>query len=172
MNYFIEYYTKVKTEREMKKDAINYNAIELYLNLMKEVVRREIYSDKFALAMVPGDRIDNIKNLLEIIIKNKANGDIVECGSWRGGIMAYAKSILNIYSENNRAVFLFDTFTGFPCLPNSTYEYERKWCRDRLMNDNSIERVEKSFKKLNLSDGVKFFKGFFNILLKITYSVR
>lgn len=153
--YRRNYYEKVIKDR--KND---------YLNLIKSIVQNEIYTNHKSLTMIPNDRLENIRILLEIIIKNHIKGDIVECGTWRGGAMAYARSVLNVHNEKERLVHLFDTFTGFPCLPNSEYVYEREWCKDKRMNDNSLENVKKSFLKMNLLDGVKFYKGLFNNTIK------
>lgn len=138
----------------------------MYLELMAEVVRTEVYTGARSLTMITPDRISNVRVLIEIIIEKHIKGDIVECGTWRGGVMAFARSVLNVYNERNRAVHLFDTFTGFPCLPYSKYSYERTWCKDKEMNDNSLDLVKKSFSKLKLLDGVKFYKGFFNNTIK------
>jgi len=46
------------------------------------------------------------------IIKNKIEGDIVECGVWRGGsIMAIAKMLVDL-KNNSKEIYLFDTFEG------------------------------------------------------------
>jgi len=46
------------------------------------------------------------------IIKNKIEGDIVECGVWRGGsIMAIAKMLIDLKNKS-KEIYLFDTFEG------------------------------------------------------------
>lgn len=46
------------------------------------------------------------------IIKNKIDGDIVECGVWKGGsVMAVAKTLLALKSYDKK-LYLFDTFEG------------------------------------------------------------
>src|SRR3954463_7344911 len=41
-------------------------------------------------------------------------GDLVECGVWRGGSMAAAARTLVEMECNNRRLYLFDTFQGMP----------------------------------------------------------
>lgn len=46
------------------------------------------------------------------IITNKIEGDIVECGVWRGGsIMAIAKMLIDLKNQS-KEIYLFDTFEG------------------------------------------------------------
>lgn len=137
-----------------------------YLELMAEVVSTEVYTDDKSMTMITKDRLSNVRELIELIIKNHVKGDVVECGTWRGGAMAFARSVLDAFNEANRIVYLFDTFTGFPCLPKSKYEYERTWCKNQDMNSNSLEKVKNSFIKLKLLDGVRFYQGFFRDTIK------
>lgn len=160
LNFYFIFFINIKYNNILK----GYR--DTYIDLIKSVVKNEVYTNKLSLTMVANDRLENVKYLIENIIINHIKGDIVECGTWRGGVMAFARSILNIYNDKNRIVRLFDTFKGFPCLPNSQYIYEREWCKDKIMNDNSLENVKESFFKLNLLKGVLFYKGLFNETIK------
>ena len=63
--------------------------------------------------MLSNDKLLNLKMSLEYLINNKIEGDIVECGVWKGGAMAYAASILK---ENNfyKNIYLYDIFDHCP----------------------------------------------------------
>ena len=51
---------------------------------------------------------------VKYVIKQNVKGDIVECGVWHGGsILTIIKTLLNLKSFE-RALFLFDTFEGWP----------------------------------------------------------
>lgn len=50
------------------------------------------------------------KENLYIASKVKVRGDVVECGSWRGGMVAGIAELLG----NNRTYFLYDSFEGLP----------------------------------------------------------
>lgn len=88
-----------------------------YLELMAEVVSTEVYTDDKSMTMITKDRLSNVRELIELIIKNHVKGDVVECGTWRGGAMAYARSVLNIYNETERIVHLFTHLLDFHAYP-------------------------------------------------------
>jgi len=55
--------------------------------------------------MLSNVKLLNLKISLEYLINNKIDGDIVECGVWKGGAMAYATSILNENNYHNTALY-------------------------------------------------------------------
>jgi hypothetical protein len=46
------------------------------------------------------------------IVQNRIQGDIVECGVWRGGSIMIAMATLRLLGAMDRRVWLFDTFEG------------------------------------------------------------
>lgn len=42
--------------------------------------------------------------LIKRIIENNINGDIIEAGCWRGGVMIFVRTILNTYNQQDRKV--------------------------------------------------------------------
>ncbi len=46
------------------------------------------------------------------IVQNRIQGDIVECGVWRGGSIMIAMATLRLFNAADRRVWLFDTFEG------------------------------------------------------------
>jgi len=48
------------------------------------------------------------------VVGNDIEGDIVECGVWRGGSMAAAARTLAALGRFERRLYLFDTFEGMP----------------------------------------------------------
>jgi O-methyltransferase len=62
--------------------------------------------------MTSKERIFSLVNAVKYVARHKIPGDIVECGVWKGGsMMAIAKTLLNQQDEN-RTLYLFDTFSG------------------------------------------------------------
>jgi O-methyltransferase len=58
------------------------------------------------------ERAYTLYKSVHYILKNRIDGDFVECGTWRGGsamVMAYA---LVEAGDLNRKIFLYDTFEG------------------------------------------------------------
>ena len=100
------------------------------------------------------------------INKNMINGDIVECGIWRGGNLFLAKKIQDTYYKNiKRKLYGYDTFEGMP--EPSKYDgfkaikvYQNFKKKNEPWTKASIEDVTKSTKQLFSSDSdFHFIKG-------------
>lgn len=64
--------------------------------------------------MTSPERLYGLINAVRYIVKYQIPGDIVECGVWRGGsMMAVALALLTL-GEENRQLYLFDSFQGMP----------------------------------------------------------
>jgi len=62
--------------------------------------------------MTNTERIFSLIQSVRYVIKNDIPGDIVECGVWKGGsMMASAKTLLQLQNQEKH-LFLFDTFEG------------------------------------------------------------
>lgn len=64
--------------------------------------------------MTSHERQISLLRSVEYIVNNKLSGAIVECGVWRGGSMSLVARKLIQMKDNNRKLFLFDTFEGMP----------------------------------------------------------
>ena len=49
---------------------------------------------------------------VEYVITNKIEGDIVECGVWRGGSTMLAALTMKKGGVNDKSIYLYDTFAG------------------------------------------------------------
>ncbi len=63
-------------------------------------------------SMTGTERISELYRSLEQIRLNNIEGDIVECGVWRGGNILGIIEYLNFHKIENKNVWLYDTFTG------------------------------------------------------------
>jgi O-methyltransferase len=106
---------------------------------------------------------------LKHIKKNNIEGDIVECGVWKGGNLILFKKILNKIGIN-RKIYAFDTFEGMPVPGQNDFDLKNnnanavygkyrqkdiKWCY------SSLEEVRQNILKtdLELNNNFKFIKG-------------
>ncbi|MFA5834007.1 MAG: TylF/MycF/NovP-related O-methyltransferase [Bacteroidota bacterium] len=62
--------------------------------------------------MTSPERLYAIYKSIEYIAKNKLEGDIVECGVWRGGSIMCALQSLVLFNDKYRDIYLYDTFEG------------------------------------------------------------
>jgi O-methyltransferase len=60
------------------------------------------------------ERIAALINAVTYLSNNKIEGDIAECGVWRGGSMMAVALTLKALGDSNRSLYLFDTFEGMP----------------------------------------------------------
>jgi O-methyltransferase len=77
-------------------------------------------------------RIVTLIRATEYIVKNNIEGDFVECGVWKGGSVGACVLTLNQLSENNRKIWLFDTFEGMNTPSEVDYDINGKLASDRL----------------------------------------
>lgn len=60
------------------------------------------------------ERLFSLYNLTKQICLDNIPGDVVECGTYRGGATALMATVIQRYSLRPRRVFACDTFTGMP----------------------------------------------------------
>jgi O-methyltransferase len=75
---------------------------------------RDIVEQVIPFTMTSHERIAALCNGVEYIVRSNIQGDIVECGVWRGGSMMAAALTLVHLGRTDRDLYLFDTFTGMP----------------------------------------------------------
>ena len=81
-------------------------------------------------------RIATLCDAVDYVVQNEVEGDLVECGVWRGGSMMAAALTLRKRGDTKRGLHLFDTFAGMPepgeadvPSPYDGYSPKRKWQR-------------------------------------------
>jgi O-methyltransferase len=107
-------------------------------------------------------------------LKHVANfnleGDLVECGVWKGGNLA----LMKLFSNNlnlSKQVVGFDTFEGMPDPTDIDVDYagtsaaqrmQRELKKENIKNIHaycSLEQVKKNLSEINVKDSVKLIKG-------------
>ena len=74
----------------------------------------EIYKKVRPYTMTSPERIISLCEAIKYILDKNIEGDIVECGVWKGGsMMAVAETLLNM-GHTDKELYLFDTFEGMP----------------------------------------------------------
>lgn len=113
-----------------------------------------------AKTMVGTERLDNFRAAIENTTRAGIDGDIVECGVWRGGASIYAAGVVRANGWSNN-VWLFDSFAGLPT-PKHYKERGGTWYIHNDFLAVSMEEVIDSFKKYHLlDDNIHFVKGLF-----------
>ncbi|CAF3432229.1 unnamed protein product [Rotaria socialis] len=111
------------------------------------------------ITMVGQRRLINIEWAIRFVIANDVMGDFIECGVWRGGSSVFARAILKALNNNDRHVWLADSFQGLP--KARTPNDHDHWSKMEYLKV-SLEEVQTNFRSFNLlDDRVHFCKGYF-----------
>jgi len=107
--------------------------------------------------------MDNIRYCVESVLKNNIPGDFIETGVWRGGAVIFMRALLYAYGDENRKVWVADSFQGLPKPDVDKYpddEGDDLYTVEQLRI--SMEDVQANFKQFGLLDKqVEFLKGWF-----------
>jgi O-methyltransferase len=117
----------------------------------------------YADTMIGLKRLDSLQHCVETVIREQVPGDLIETGVWRGGACIFMRAVLAAYGDQNRRVFVADSFAGLP--PPDAAQYPADKGDTHHLNQYlavSQEEVQANFKKYDLLDSqVVFLKGWF-----------
>ncbi len=88
---------------------------------------------------------------------NAVEGDIIECGVWKGGMGIFLSKIFE-----NRTIWLADSYQGFENQKTSTYFFEGERHHEGPRMIAPLQMVQNNFRKFGLEeqDRIKFLQGF------------
>ena len=92
--------------------------------------------------MTSPERIQALIDAVRYVVANKIEGDLVECGVWRGGSMMAAALTLKSLGDEQRRLYLYDTFEGMSAptsedVARDGQKAEKKFSNRRLSEDTS-----------------------------------
>lgn len=117
----------------------------------------------WAHTMIGMKRLNNLQECVETVLRDGVEGDLIETGVWRGGSTIFMKAILTAHGDENRKIFVADSFKGLP--PPDTDKHPDD-LGDNLHEYSylavSKEQVEENFRSYGLlDDRIVFLKGWF-----------
>lgn len=122
-------YDLVKPDRRLVVDGLPADFDQQTLDTYKKV---KPYT------MTTPERIASLCNAVNYIVSNKIEGDVVECGVWRGGSTMAAIDTLMKAGDKSRDIYLYDTFEGM----SEPTEHDKVFTgtgADELMNSSTRE---------------------------------
>ncbi|SFX72661.1 O-methyltransferase [Thermoactinomyces sp. DSM 45891] len=175
------------------KDQSNTDSnAELYLELLKKTILFEIWLEvernfhnpdnivfdptkekrqkgldwpSIAHSMIGRERMNNLHQCMDSVIKEGIPGDFIETGVWRGGSCIFMRGFLKAHQITDRTVWAADSFEGLPMAdPNYPADQHSLSVAFHTMNflKVSLEEVLENFRKYDLLDNqVAFLKGWF-----------
>jgi Macrocin-O-methyltransferase (TylF) len=119
--------------------------------------------------MIGLKRLDNVQHCVTDVIRRGIPGDLIETGVWRGGSTIFMRAILKALGDQDRTVWVADSFEGLPKPNATTYAADAKdthYLLDQLRV--SVDQVKANFAKYGLlDDQVQFLKGWFKDTLHV-----
>ena len=113
--------------------------------------------------MIGLKRLDNLEYCIRDVLQRRVPGDLIEAGAWRGGATIFMKAVLQVYHDEERRVWVADSFQGLPKPNAELYPADAGsnfWVYDQLAVP--VEEVQANFRRYGLLDErVKFLVGWF-----------
>jgi O-methyltransferase len=163
---------------------------ELYLDLLKRCLTRTIFPesttyDPTLRKRVPFDaklraegqdwpdeaetmiglrRLSSLQDCVVDVLRRGVLGDLIETGVWRGGAAIFMRAVLEAYGDEQRTVWVADSFRGLPPPDVDRYPLDRGYgeggTHDALAV--SLDDVRANFARYELLDErVRFLPGWF-----------
>jgi len=79
-----------------------------------EEFHKNIFNKVKGYTMTSSERIFGLIEAVKYISKYTIDGDVVECGVWKGGSMMAIAETLLLMKDASRNLYLYDTFEGMP----------------------------------------------------------
>ena len=131
----------------------------------------EIINQTKPYTLTTPERIASLVNAINYVVDNKIEGDIVECGVWKGGSSMAAILALKNKKDTSRKIYLYDTYEGMS-EPTEVDKVLSGTSAAQLLDDSdindassvwcysSIEEVKENLSQLNYpASHISFIKG-------------
>tara|TARA_B100001093_G_scaffold114764_1_gene107102 strand:- start:1956 stop:2732 length:777 start_codon:yes stop_codon:yes gene_type:complete len=160
--------------KKINYDLIKIRPFDLSKNFPEtSEFEKELFNICSNYSMTSHDRMFSLMKSLEYVIQNNVEGDLVECGVWKGGNLIVFQKYVEKFNLNKK-IFAYDTFEGMsqPDEIDKTFEGEsasiqldklEKKNVDRKKNiliaDCSLEEVKNNFEKNTNKNNLICIKG-------------
>lgn len=138
-------------------------SLELVRNVEENVVSAGRGWKADAETMIGRRRLDNVEECITDVLASGVPGDLIETGVWRGGASIFMRAVLKAHGDENRLVWVADSFQGLPPPDPGRYPADardRHWRASQLAV--SLEHVKANFARYGLLDEqVRFLVGWF-----------
>ncbi|WP_434740483.1 TylF/MycF/NovP-related O-methyltransferase [Micromonospora sp. SH-82] len=107
-------------------------------------------------------RLDNLERCIADVLADDVPGDLIETGVWRGGAVIFMRGMLRAYGDQDRSVWVADSFRGLPKAEPGRIEdmEDALWTKSILAVPQ--EQVKANFRRYGLlDDRVRFLPGWF-----------
>jgi O-methyltransferase len=113
--------------------------VETYYSPDVPIAFVETYKKVRPYTMTSPERIFSLCEAVTYLQKNKIEGDVVECGVWKGGsMMAVALTLLSL-GDVSRDLYLFDTFEGMSAPTDDDVDIAGLSAKNLLQNSDKAK---------------------------------
>jgi hypothetical protein len=120
-----------------------------------------------ALTMIGLRRLDDLQTCVEAIVADGVQGDLIECGVWRGGASILMRATLDSLGQQDRTIFVADSFQGFPAPSEESADVNLELQMNAIdYLAPELDDVREHFERFGVSRGVEFVPGFFEETLE------
>jgi len=107
-------------------------------------------------------RLNDLEMCLRDVVRNGVPGDFLEAGVWRGGASILAKAVLDELGEQDRVVWLADSFEGLPKPDREAFPLDALDLSEFEELRVSLDDVKANFARYGLlDDRIRFIRGWF-----------
>jgi O-methyltransferase len=117
----------------------------------------------YAQTMIGVERLANVRQCVEAVLRDGVPGDLIEAGAWRGGAGIMMRGVLAAYESADRTVWVADSFEGLPKPDAERYPADASDVNYTAAElAVPLEEVQGNFERYGLlDDQVRFVKGWF-----------
>ncbi len=136
---------------------INYSDIQLD--------ERKIINEVSNFTLTSPERIVSLIRAVKHIEKNKIEGDVVECGVWKGGSIMAILKVLKDLNSFDRDIYLYDTFEGMSEPTEIDKSFKGESATSAYLTNNEfclspLHEVQSNVKSINYPmANIHFVKG-------------
>lgn len=119
-------------------DIVKINTERIWPTDFDEL-HRSIIQKVEPFTMTTQERIFGLIEAVKYIVNNNIEGDIVECGVWKGGSMLAIAEMLVQLGQTDRKLFLYDTFEGMSEPTEEDISFANQKAGEMLKEDKDKE---------------------------------
>ncbi len=133
----------------IKQYAENHNLKIVKPNVSKSERHDGMDWPRAAHSMIGRERMNQLQEAMETVVRENIEGDFIETGVWRGGSCIFMNGFLQANNITDRNVWVADSFEGLPApnleqYPKDYGDYLHTFDYLRV----SLEQVQENFKKI------------------------
>lgn len=128
-------------KRQLNKlglDIVKLNNATKYPSDFEEF-HRNIIDKVLPFTMTSPERLFGLIQAVQYVIHHQIEGDIVECGVWKGGSMLATAEVLIRLNSTAKNLYLYDTFEGMSAPSDEDISYDNQLAEKLLISNTNKE---------------------------------